>query len=56
MEKSVVSMQIRIPTYLHVYAKEEAAQMGIPLNSFLVVLMLQGQKLWNAKIETRVQV
>lgn len=55
MEKSIVSMQIRLPANLHEYAKEEAAKMGIPLNSFLVVLMTQGKKLWEAKIETTVQ-
>lgn len=56
MEKSIVPMQIRLPANLHEYAKEEAAKMGIPLNSFLVVLMTQGKKLWEAKIETTVQV
>ena len=56
MEKSIVSMQIRLPANLHEYAKEEAAKMGIPLNSFLIVLVTQGKKLWEAKIETTVQV
>lgn len=54
--KSIVSTQIRLPESLHEYAKKEAAEMGIPLNSFLVVLMTQGKKIWEAKIETTVQV
>ncbi len=56
MNKDVISTQIRLPASLHEYAKEEALKMGIPLNSFLVVLMTQGKKLWEANIETTVQV
>lgn len=55
MEKSIISTQIRIPATLHEYAKEESAKMGIPFNSFLVVLMTQGKKVWEAKMEINIQ-
>ena len=55
MEKSIISTQIRIPANLHEYAKEESAKMGIPFNSFLVVLMTQGKKVWEAKMEINIQ-
>ena len=48
--KTIQSMQIRLPTDIHEYIKQEAARMGISQNAFLIVLLEQGRKLWQSNI------
>ncbi len=53
-KRGVVSTQIRLPAEMHEYIKREADRMGIAQNAFLIILLEQGRKLWEAKI-THVQ-
>lgn len=53
MDKNeTVATQIRLPAGIHEYIKQEAARMGIAQNAFLIVLLEQGKKLWEASINT----
>ena len=45
-----VSTQIRLPVGMHQYIQQEAQKIGISQNAFLVVLLEQGKKLWEADI------
>lgn len=54
--KEVVSTQIRLPYEIHEYIKKEADRMGIAQNAFLVILLEQGKKLWEADITHFLQV
>ena len=45
-----VPTQIRLPANMHNYIKQEAARMGIAQNAFIVVLLEQGKKLWEADV------
>jgi predicted DNA-binding protein len=54
VKRGVVSTQIRLPAEMHEYIKREADRMGIAQNAFLIILLEQGRKLWEAKI-THVQ-
>lgn len=54
-DNDIIATQIRLPANLHEYAKEEAAKIGVPLNSFFIILMVQGKKMWEAQIEITVQ-
>lgn len=44
MEKKRVSMQIRLPKNLHEEIKQEAEELGIPLNAHLIELLWIGIK------------
>ena len=48
--KKTVSTQIRLPEGIHNYVKQEADRMGIAMNAFLVILLEQGKRLWEADI------
>lgn len=48
--KKTVSTQIRLPEGIHNYIKQEADRMGIAMNAFLVILLEQGKRLWEADI------
>lgn len=48
--KETVSTQIRLPLEMHKYIKKEAERMGIAQNTFLVILLEQGKKLWKADV------
>lgn len=50
MKNEVISTQIRLPAGIHDYIKSEAARMGIAQNAFLVILLEQGKKLWEADV------
>lgn len=56
MKDDLVSTQIRLPSGIHEYIKKEASRMGISQNAFLVVLLDQGKKLWEAKPNLQVEV
>lgn len=45
-----IATQIRLPDGIHNYIKQEACRMGISQNAFMVILLEQGKKLWEAKI------
>lgn len=45
-----ISTQTRIPLEIYEYIKRESERMGISQNAFLVVLLEQGKKLWEAKV------
>lgn len=45
-----ISTQIRLPATIHNYIEQEAQKVGISRNSFLVVLLEQGKKLWEADV------
>lgn len=47
-KNNIVSTQIRLPAGIHEYIKQESDRMGIAQNAFLVVLLEQGKKLWEA--------
>lgn len=49
-EKNMVSTQIRLPAGIHEYIKQEADKIGIAQNAFLIILLEQGRKLWEADI------
>lgn len=49
MKEDFISTQVRLPDGIHSYIKQEAARMGIAQNAFLIVLLEQGKKLWEAK-------
>lgn len=49
-ERNIVSTQIRLPAGIHEYIKQEADRMGIAQNAFLVILLEQGKKLWEADV------
>lgn len=53
MKNASVSTQVRLPVGVHEYIKQEAARMGIAQNAFLVILLEQGRKLWEADINLR---
>ncbi|MFG6369274.1 MAG: hypothetical protein K1W16_12780 [Lachnospiraceae bacterium] len=50
MNKNVVCTQIRLPAEIHEYIRKEADRMGIAQNAFLVILLEQGKKLWEADV------
>lgn len=45
-----VSTQIRLPQAIHDYLKQESSRLGIAQNALLVILLEQGKKLWEAKV------
>lgn len=49
-QKKVVPTQVRIPVGIHEYIQQESNRMGIPQNTFLIILLEQGRKLWDAKV------
>lgn len=49
-KNDIMSTQIRLPAEIHEYIKQEAARMGIAQNAFLIILLEQGKKLWEANI------
>lgn len=53
MEDDKIQTQIRLPAGIHEYIKREAARMGIPQNTFLVILLEQGKRLWEADVNLR---
>ena len=48
--KETISTQIRLPADIHNYIKQEADRMGIAQNAFLIILLEQGRKLWDADV------
>lgn len=46
--REMVSTQMRLPADIHEYIKQEADRMGIAQNAFLITLLYQGKKLWEA--------
>ena len=55
MKNETVSTQIRLPAGIHEYIKEESVRMGIAQNAFLVILLEQGKKLWESKVNLRLE-
>lgn len=49
-KREVVSTQIRLPAGMHEYIKREADRMGVAQNTFLIILLEQGRKLWEADV------
>lgn len=49
-KKEIISTQIRLPAGIHKYIKQEADRMGIAQNAFLIILLEQGKKLWEADV------
>ncbi len=49
-QNETISTQIRLPVEIHKYIKQEADRMGIAQNTFLIVLLEQGRKLWEADV------
>lgn len=56
MKEDFVSTQVRLPAGIHSYIKQEATKMGIAQNAFLIVLLEQGKKLWEAQVNLRLEV
>lgn len=52
--KEIISTQIRLPADIHEYIRHEAEKMGIAQNAFLITLLYQGKKLWEADITHQV--
>lgn len=48
--KDIISTQIRLPVGIYKYIEQEASRMGIAKNAFLIVLLEQGKKLWEADV------
>ena len=49
-KNDIISTQIRLPAEVHEYIKQEADRMGIAQNAFLIILLEQGKKLWEADV------
>ena len=49
-DKRIVSTQIRLPAGIYRYIEQEADRMGIAKNAFLIILLEQGRKLWEADV------
>ena len=47
---NIISTQIRLPAEIHDYIKREAGRLGIAQNAFLIILLEQGKKLWEADV------
>lgn len=45
-----VSTQIRLPDGMHQYIQEEAQRMGVAQNAFLIILLEQGKRMWQAQV------
>ena len=52
MKNETISTQIRLPPAIHEYIKQEAA-LGIAQNAFLIILLEQGKRLWEADVNLR---
>lgn len=50
----VISTQVRLPESIHSYIREQSEKMGIAQNAFLVILLEQGKRLWEAEVTLRV--
>lgn len=50
MSKDIVCTQIRLPAGIHEYIQQEADKIGIAQNAFLIILLEQGKKLWEADV------
>lgn len=50
MKDRSISTQVRLPIGIHEYIKQEAEHLGISQNAFLVILLEQGKRLWEAEI------
>lgn len=55
MKNEYIPTQIRLPVGMHEYIKREATKMGIAQNAFLVVLLEQGKKLWEAQVNLHLE-
>lgn len=55
MDNKTISSQIRLPANIHSYIQAEAARLGIAQNAFLIVLLEQGRKVWEAAPILRVE-
>ncbi len=55
MKNNIVTTQVRLPAGIHEFIQQEAARMGIAQNAFLVILLEQGKKLWQADVTLRVE-
>ena len=55
MEGKVIATQIRLPAEIHGYIQHEAARLGIAQNAFLVILLDQGRKVWEAKVNLQLE-
>ncbi len=53
MKNESIQTQVRLPAGIHEYIRQEAARMGIAQNAFLVILLEQGRKLWEADVSLR---
>ncbi len=53
VKNNTISTQIRLPARIHEFIRQEAARMGIAQNAFLVILLEQGKKLWQAEVSLR---
>lgn len=51
----VISTQIRLPADIHKYIRQEADKMGIAQNAFLIMLLYQGKRMWEADIIHQVE-
>ena len=49
-KNKVIASQVRLPAEIHNYIKQEAERMGIAQNAFLIILLEQGRKLWEANV------
>lgn len=46
----VIASQIRLPTGIHEFIKQESTRLGIAQNAFLIILLEQGKKLWESQV------
>lgn len=49
-DKKIISTQVRLPAGIHRYIEQEADRMGIAKNAFLIILLEQGRRLWEADV------
>lgn len=54
--KDSVASQIRLPSGIHEYIRKESDRLGIAQNAFLVILLEQGKKLWEAEVTHHLEV
>ena len=47
----MVQSQVRFPDEIMEYIRTESSRMGIPQNSFILVLLEHGKKVWDGKVQ-----
>jgi len=50
MNNTIVATQARLPADMHEFLKREADKLGVAQNAFMIFMIAQGRKMWEADI------